>query len=68
MRRINRAEIAEARENLALGGCWVEPELRLDGRPVGAGEPGPALRALDLACREDFGNPALTDEVPYSTN
>jgi hypothetical protein len=51
---------------LALGGGWVAPIVRLDGRPVGDGQPGPVFTALDQALRHDFNNPQLTDNVPYS--
>ena len=62
---ISRAEIEEARELLSFGGGWVEPIVKLDGRLVGSGRPGPVWLALDRLLREDFGNPELTDEVPY---
>ena len=63
---ISRAEIEEARELLSLGGGWVEPIVKLDGRRVGSGGPGPVWLALDRLLREDFGNTELTDEVPYT--
>jgi hypothetical protein len=62
---IQRAELAAAREMIAMGGGWVEPIVALDGQPIGDGAAGPVFRALDESVRADFANPELVDEVPY---
>ena len=47
------AELARAREAFTTSSLrGIAPVIALDGRPVGAGEPGPATRALQRAYHE----------------
>src|SRR5436305_7760 len=52
-RMLHRDELPQVAE-LFLSGTTSEvlPIVRVDGRPVGAGEPGPITRRLQLAYRE----------------
>jgi len=57
-RPFSTAEIGAAREAfLTSTSSWVMPVVRVDGRAVGAGEPGPVTRRLQAAYhRHVFGN------------
>ena len=56
-RRLARYDLFVADEVFLTGtGAEIIPVVRLDGRRIGSGEPGPVTRRLSTAFRELAGN------------
>ena len=62
---ITETEICRAREMLIVGTTWdVSLARAFEGRPVGAGRPGPVYRALRALLEDDMRrNPRMRDEI-----
>lgn len=59
-------DLFSAQEAYSLGGGGVLPIVNIDGKPIGAGHPGPVFEALDaLQTRDMRSNDRMLDDPPY---
>lgn len=60
------ADLFGAQEAYSLGGGGILPIVSVDGRPIGAGRPGPVFAALDALQAGDMAtNERMLDDPPY---
>lgn len=62
---IKHSEIGNAVEIIAFGGGVVRPIIKMDGKQVGDGKPGPVFAALNRALEKDAVDGPYADQVSY---